>query len=249
METILLILLFVFICLLILVMFFFLKRTVIKINQQSKDYFVDKLQAYDNLINEKEKKLNELNKSIEEKNQTLIKDESNYVLGDQVYLYNQKNIDYYDEVIFKKLKKIENKFNIDSRGLIKRFIVKYFKEETVEKYNRLVSGRKKFSQDVIYDLVSKRPSEQEEKVKELLGELVWVLDDFKKSVRRFNVLKFISYFDRIISVYDPYIYVYVGDKNENYDGLHKFVKTVVDENIFKGVSIIYRGKVYDYSLK
>ena len=45
------------------------------------------------------------------------------------------------------------------------------------------------------------------------------------------------------------MYVYVGNSKENYDHLHEFVKTKVDENIFKGVSIIYKGKLYDYSLK
>ena len=48
---------------------------------------------------------------------------------------------------------------------------------------------------------------------------------------------------------DPFVYVYVGNSKENYDHLHEFVKTKVDENIFKGVSIIYKGKLYDYSLK
>ena len=57
----------VLIGILILVMFLILKNAVTKISDQTKAYFVDKLQAYDYLINEKEEKLNEINKQIEEK--------------------------------------------------------------------------------------------------------------------------------------------------------------------------------------
>jgi flagellar basal body-associated protein FliL len=52
-DIIIVIIVFAIVILLIAIMFFFLKRTVIRINQQSKDYFVDKLQAYDDLISQR----------------------------------------------------------------------------------------------------------------------------------------------------------------------------------------------------
>ena len=57
----------VVICLLVFVMFLILKKTVKTINTQTKLYFVDKLQEYDYLINEKEEKLNQIDKEIKEK--------------------------------------------------------------------------------------------------------------------------------------------------------------------------------------
>ena len=48
-------------------MFFILKGTVRKINSQTKLYFVDKLQEYDYLIDQKEEKLNQINREIQEK--------------------------------------------------------------------------------------------------------------------------------------------------------------------------------------
>ena len=57
----------VVILILVVLMFFILKSTVKKINSQTKLYFVDKLQEYDYLINEKESKLNQINEEIKEK--------------------------------------------------------------------------------------------------------------------------------------------------------------------------------------
>ena len=63
--TILLILACVVVAVLVFVMFIILKKTVAAINSQTKTYFVDKLQAYDSLIDEKEKRLNEILNIIE----------------------------------------------------------------------------------------------------------------------------------------------------------------------------------------
>ena len=90
---------------------------------------------------------------------------------------------------------------------------------------------------------------EENNIREILGDLASILDDFNKKHKKFNLLKFISYFDKIIMVEDPYIYIYVGDSKENYDKLHPFIRTKVDDHIVKGISIIYRGKLYDFSLK
>lgn len=230
-------------------MYLFLKKTIVKINQQSKDYFVDKLQAYDALIAEKEEVLKGLNESIEEKQRELLNQDVSKENTEAVYLYDQKNIDYQDDQIFKKLKKVEDKFNLNTEQLITKFINSHFKKTTVSKYEKLVEVRGKLKRDFVYKMVSKGPREQEKNVRELLGELGSILDDFNKKNKKFSLLKFISYFDKIIMVEDPYIYVYVGSSKENYDHLNEFVRTKVDDNIFKGVSIIYRGKLYDYSLK
>lgn len=248
-DIIIIVAVFAIIILLIVVMFMFLKKTVIKINQQSKDYFVDKLKAFDALIAEKEEVLKGLNESIEEKQKELLNQEAEKNNVEAVYLYDEKSIDYQDDQIFKKLKNVENRFNLNSEKLILNFMDKHFKDTTVSKYRKLVEIRGKLGRDFVYRMVSKGPKEQEKNVRELLGDLGSILDDFNKKNKRFSLLQFISYFDKIIMGVDPFVYVYVGNSKENYDHLHEFVKTKVDENIFKGVSIIYKGKLYDYSLK
>lgn len=248
-DIIIVIIVFVIVILLIAVMYYFLKRTIVKINQQSKDYFVDKLQAYDQLILQREETLKGLNESIELKQKELLEKQENAVKEEAVFLYDQQTIDYQDDKIFQKLKKVENRFNINNEVLIKNFIKKHFNEKSVVRYETLVDARGKLNRDVLYKMMSKGPREQENNIRNILGDLASILDDFNKKYKKFSLLKFISYFDKIIMVEDPYIYVYVGNSKENYDKLHKFVRTKVDEKIFKGVSIIYKGKLYDFSLK
>ena len=65
---------------------------------------------------------------------------------------------------------------------------------------------------------------------------------------RFNMEDFIDYLNRLIELNDPTITVLVPSKNVNYDYIDKRVKTKVSENIYKGIKILYRNKIYDFSL-
>jgi hypothetical protein len=47
---------------------------------------------------------------------------------------------------------------------------------------------------------------------------------------------------------DPTIYVIVGGEDENYDKLDDRIKTIFDDRVYKGIKIIYKNKLYDYSL-
>lgn len=245
----LLVILFVFIILVIIVMFMFLKRVVVNINKQSRDYFVDKLQTYDELISEKEEKLKGLNKRIksEEGNKVISKDlEKN----DLLYTYDIKNIDYQDLDIFKKMKDIDSRFNINNFKIINQFIELYFEECDIVYYNQLLDIRGKLDQSFIYKLVSKNANNQEEEIRKIFTQdMARIVDDFLKKNKKFNILKFVSYFDKIIKKEDPYIYVYTSSEKENYNKINSFIRSRVDENIYKGIAIIYRGKLYDYSLK
>ena len=65
------VLLFIAVCLiiafLVFLMFVVLRKTVRIVNSQTKSYFVNKLQGYDDLIQSKENKLNEINEQIRDK--------------------------------------------------------------------------------------------------------------------------------------------------------------------------------------
>ena len=56
---------FIVIIVLVVIMSLVLRSTVKQIDEKSKSYFVDKLQEYDYLIDEKEKKLSSLEKVLE----------------------------------------------------------------------------------------------------------------------------------------------------------------------------------------
>ncbi|UKI26888.1 MAG: hypothetical protein L6V91_09260 [Bacilli bacterium] len=59
---------------------------------------------------------------------------------------------------------------------------------------------------------------------------------------------FIDYLNRLIQLNDPTVVVLVPSTKENYDYIDKKVKTRVSESIYKGIKILYRNKIYDFSL-
>ena len=59
---------------------------------------------------------------------------------------------------------------------------------------------------------------------------------------------FMEYLSELIDLNSPNVMVYVGSKSENYDYLSKYIKTVYSKDIYKGIRIIYRKRIYDYSL-
>lgn len=248
MTILLLALFFVFIIFLIATMFLLLKRLVTKINQQAIDYFVDKLKAYDNLLDKKEYQLKDLNKLIDNKEEELDKREVVSGSNTEVFLYDMKSIDYKDNDIFKKMKAVDEKFNFDNKKIIEEFLQNKFDDKSVLSYNKYCKVKDIFTQDVVFKLMTMRDKTRLEKVKELLGDSGEVLDDFMKRNKNFDLKKFISYFNKVIRELDPYVYVYVGNDSENYNTLNKYIKTLKDDSIFKGLKIMYRGKMYDYSL-
>ena len=59
---------------------------------------------------------------------------------------------------------------------------------------------------------------------------------------------FIDYLNRLIELNDPTVTILVSSNKENYDYIDKKIKTKVSNSIYKGIKILYRNKVYDFSL-
>ena len=59
---------------------------------------------------------------------------------------------------------------------------------------------------------------------------------------------FIDYLNRLIELNDPTVVVLVPNDKVNYDYIDKNIKTKVSDGIYKGIKILYRNKVYDFSL-
>lgn len=250
MNVLFLVLFFVLIILLIIVMFLLLKRLIFKINQLSMDYFLDKLKAYDNLIEEKEKKIKELNELINNKEFKLYEKENNVNVtsNNPTFLYDLKDISYKDEDIFKRMKEVNNKFNFSNKKIVSNFLKNNFDMDAIDDYNKYCEVRDKLDSGMVFDILTKKESKQMDMVRGLLGDYGEIFDSFMKDHKKFDLKKFISYLNKIIKQLDPYIYIYVGNKKENYDDINEYIHTEYDDSIFKGIKIIYRGKLYDYSI-
>ena len=254
-EFVVLIILFIFIILLIGMMYFFLKRIVERINKVSKEYYLDKVQVFDSLINEKEKKLNELNGEIEKKNKAVEeeKSEKEVVVAEKnvssEYDLNIKKIDYQDETILQQMKAVEKKFSFDEEALIKEFIRKKVKSCDFTKYNELKKIKAKLSSEFCYELSTKSAKEQESYLRELFEGHPEIVDKYREKNKKVNIISFRPYLDKLVLEEDPFVYVYVSDEKKNYDYLSDNIVTIHDNKIYRGVMIKYKNKMYDFCIK
>lgn len=240
---------FTVIILLVVAMSLVLRNAVKQVDDKSKSYFVDKLKEYDYLIDEKEKKLSELESELEKRKQGLKDNTDNN--GKLNYDFDSSIIDlltetsYLDKNIFAINKKIEEKFIINYEDLIKDFLSN-IKDDN--KYDFCLKLRKKFTPLEIYKIEIMLPMERDEYLKKFLTKEEYMVYEIFLASNRFNMEDFIDYLNRLIELNDPTITVLVPSKNVNYDYIDKRVKTKVSENIYKGIKILYRNKIYDFSL-
>ena len=75
-----------------------------------------------------------------------------------------------------------------------------------------------------------------------------VYEAFSLVVNEKSVDNFIGYLDQLVDLNNPKITILVGNKSENYDHLSEYINTVFNDKIYRGIKIIYRNKVYDFSL-
>ena len=122
---------FIIVCLIIAflvsMMFLVLKKTVGIVNSQTKSYFVNKLQGYDDLIQDKENRLDEIDKLIKDKEKGIKEKEANK-RNDVDYAFDSNVIDifnntkYQDNNIFELNRKIDENFVVNYEELIKDFL-------------------------------------------------------------------------------------------------------------------------------
>lgn len=238
------------IALLVFIMFLILKKTVEVVNTQTKTYFVDKLQAYDSLIDEKEQRLNEIDELL--KNKELGLKDSENILKKDGFEFDYNIIDlfnsaeYQDKDILRINKLVEEKFDFNHEKLIKDFLSCI---KNVDKYEFCLKLKNKFTSEIIYKVKTLLDSELDDFMKEFLVDKeydIYLL--FKELNNKFVIGDFVDYLDRLVELNNPSITIYVSSNKENYDYLSKYIKTIVSDDIYSGIKIVYKDKVYDFSL-
>ena len=232
-------------------MFVILKKTVRIVNSQTKSYFVNKLQGYDDLIRDKESKLSEIDELIKDKEKGIEEDNTHNDVKTG-YAFDTNVIDllnstqYQDKNIFELNKKIDENFVVNYEELVKDFLALCDEDKD---YDFCLNLRGKFSSDVIYDLKSMMSDKQEEELKKMLSNKEYkVYEAFKLVVSDHSIDNFIDYLNQLVDLNNPKITILVGNKSENYDHLSENIETVFNDKIYRGIKIIYRNKVYDFSL-
>ena len=231
-------------------MYLVLKKKVGIVNEQTKSYFVNKLQGYDDLITEKENKLNEIDELI--KNREIGKEENKKEITDSGYAFDTNVIDlfnstqYQDKNIFELNKKIDENFVVNYEELVRDFLT--FCDDSKD-YDFCLELRNKFDSEQIYRFKSMMGEELEEELKRFLTNREYkVYEAFKLIINENSIENFIIYLDQLVDLNSPKVVILVGSKNENYDHLSKYIETKYNDKIYRGLKIIYRNKVYDFSL-
>lgn len=246
--------LFGFVCLivafLIFLMYLILKKTVRIVNEQTKSYFVNKLQGYDDLITERENKLNEIDELI--KNREIGKEENKKELSKGGYAFDTNVIDlfnstqYQDKNIFELNKKIDENFVVNYEELVKDFLSLC---DDSKDYDFCLKLRNKFDSKQIYRFKSMMNEQLEDEMKEFLTNKEYkVYEAFKLIINEHTIDNFLIYLDQLVDLNSPKVVILVGSKSENYDHLSKYIETKYNDRIYRGLKIIYRNKVYDFSL-
>lgn len=246
--------LFIVVCLivafLIFLMYLILKRTVRIVNEQTKSYFVNKLQGYDDLITERENKLNEIDELI--KNREIGKKENKKELSKGGYAFDTNVIDlfnstkYQDKNIFELNKKIDENFVVNYEELVKDFLT--FCDDSKD-YQFCLKLRDKFDSETIYRFKSMMDDEREKELKKFLTNKEYkIYEAFKLIISDHTIENFVVYLDQLVDLNSPKVVILVGSKNENYDHLGEYIETKYSDKIYRGIKIIYRNKVYDFSL-
>lgn len=249
------IVIFIVVCLiiafLVFLMFLILKKTVGIVNAQTKSYFVNKLQDYDDLIQDREAKLQKIDDLIKDREKG-IKEEETQGNNNQNYAFDTNVLNlmnstrYQDQNIFELNKKIDENFVVNYEELIKDFLTLC---DDSSDYDFCLKLREKFDSKIIYKLKSMLPDDREKELKGMLNSKEYkVYEAFKLVAVENTIDNFIDYLDQLVDLNNPKIKILVGNKSENYDHLSEYIETIFNDKIYRGIKIIYKNKVYDFSL-
>ena len=228
-----------------LVMFLLLKKIVQEINHQSKEYFALKLQDYDDLVEEREKRLIELEKN---KERIRLEEEGDSEQEAAVVCVSDKLPEYQVDGLLQKMKAIDEEFDLDNDRIVTLFLKENQSRANEMVHQALLALKKYLGQYEVYRKISGNKQLLFDIIQRLSPASQERINQYHLATNRFNVNDFLEYLEVEIRKSDPVIYIEVGDKDLNYDQWDARIKTVYNDKIYKGIRIRYQDKLYDYSL-
>ena len=198
--------------------FFVFKSSIKRINDKTKKYFLEKLQQYTYLIDEKEEKLADLENSIKEQSKKVTRthdgdeQEENSIFSSEIekrlqemkqyktmmekqkhsqeeVVYDIPTPQYKEENFFDTYKKLKSNFKQNNEEIIRDFISKHNETKETKRYNILRNFRKQFTDKAIYELLTITNVEQYQIVKEVMSEDVEKILNFNEKFK--NPQKFV----------------------------------------------------------
>ena len=244
-----------------LVFVFILFKNILKsMNENAKKYFVNKLQDYDYILEEKQTKLEkireEINEFEEHKNildnteEVEMKVKSKIEEQPKEIKYDLKTPEYRETQFFNNYKEVKKIFSVDNERIIKEFIDEHKNEKENKEYKALKKIREKFDQDAIYGCLTLKPYDQIQILDEVLTATEKKLIKFNeiKDDNKFNIKNFIKSIEQRMENLEPTIYIYTNGLDKRYDLIDNNIIMKQYNNMSEGIIIKYRNKIYDYSI-
>ena len=262
-----------------LVFIFILFKNIIKrMDENAKKYFVNKMQDYDYILEEKQAKLEEIKteiNEIEETHKNIVNNDTEYVdlekgrksadkedeedlfndseerkINNDEIKYNLNVPNYRETQFFNNYKEVRKVFTVNNEKIIKEFIKEHKNQQEEKEYKALNKLREKFNEETIYGCLTLCVSDQISILKEGLTPSEKKLVDFENLIKEkdFNIEKFIKYIDNRMEKIDPTICIYTNMLDKKYDTIDKNIVTKEYSNMSEGIIIKYRNKIYDYSI-
>lgn len=250
-----------------LVFVFFLFKNILKrMDDNAKRYFVNKMQDYDYIIEEKRTELNDLKSKLEELQQEskniIRKKDTDFKLPERKkedddgndfieVQYELKTPKFREEDFFKNYKELKRIFTVNNEELIKKFVKEHKSEKEEKEYNALNKIKNKFTEEAIYQCLTLNKEEQLEVINEVLtatDKKTLKLDKIIKENSEFGINELIKYIENRMEEIDPYIYIYMNVIDKNYSKMDKNIILKTYNNMSEGIIIKFRNKIYDYSI-
>lgn len=190
----------ILIVIMLVFIFILFKNIIKKMDENAKKYFVNKMQDYDYILEEKQAKLEKIKEEIEKtesahRNILNNDDESEFLLSESKKKQKEKSSEIYDEddiparkvpkeeikynlnvpnyretQFFNNYKEVRKVFTINNEKIIKEFIAEHKNVSEEKEYKALQKIRAKFNEDAIYGCLTLPKDDQIKILKEILTE-------------------------------------------------------------------------------
>jgi hypothetical protein len=158
--------------------------------------------------------------------------------------------DYMDPFFSQDYKQIRENFIFNKESLLRKLIV-FLK---VGEENPSVDAARRITESVDTDtcyLLSTLPADEQ------LNALEDAFDEQQKILLRaytdehesFEGFEFIAWLQEYIFINGGEVIVRTGMKSDNFDAVDSHVKTEYDDSLIEGMYVIYKGQMYDYSIR
>lgn len=264
----------ILIVIMLVFIFILFKNIIRRMDENAKKYFVNKMQDYDYILEEKQAKLEEIESEITE-----MKAEHRNILGKapeeddlldekkeikeetteeeiirkkpkEEVRYNLNVPDYRETQFFNNYKEVRKVFTVNNEKIIKEFIAEHKNLKEEKEYKSLNKLRKKFDEESIYGCLTLSSADQIKVLNEILTETEKKLVNFSEIFQKknFNIKDLLKLIEDRMEEIEPTIYIYTNLLDNKYNEIDRNIVTKRYSNMSEGIIIKYRNKIYDYSI-